>query len=101
MTPLPLSRVVQIALAHAANHDHATALTQVVGIETVTPTVWVVKTKTFRHTMANTGWLLIHLPDALAETHPGGECISGFYCIDFVTENGAFTGAKKLAEGVA
>lgn len=97
MSALSLVRVARAALAHTCREDHLTALTQVVGIETVAPNVWVAKTKTYRHTMASTGWLVLHLPETLPETHPGGENVDGIFCIDYVTENAAFRAAKMLA----
>lgn len=101
MTPLSLSRVAAIALQHLGPHDHLECLTQVAAIETISETVWVVKTTAFRRTSVSTGWLTIFLPDAPVETHPGGECVQGFYCIDYVTEVAAFKAAKALAGQVA
>ena len=101
MTAVSLSRVVTISLAHLSKDDHATAITQIVAIEACAPDVWVVKTATFRHTLANTGWLVVFLPASPVETHPGGECVQGFYCIDYATEGAAFKAAKTLSEWVA
>jgi hypothetical protein len=97
MTPLSLSRVADIAILHLAPHDHLECKTQVVAIEAIDPTlVWVVKTASFRRTSAFTGWLVVYLPDAPVAAHPGGECVQGFYCIDYVTEAAAFKAAKTL-----
>jgi hypothetical protein len=86
---------------HLAPHDHLECKTQVAAIEVIAPTVWVVKTTSFRRTSAFTGWLTIFLPDAPVETHPGGECVQGFYCIDYVTQGAAFRAARTLAGQVA
>lgn len=98
MFPLSLSRVAEIALGHLAPHDHLECKTQVAAIETIRPeSVWVVKTTSFRRTSAFTGWLVIFLPTEILAAHPGGECVQGFYCIDYVTEAAAMKAAKTLA----
>lgn len=97
MTPLSLSRVAEIALMHLAPHDHLECKTQVVAIEAIHPSsVWVVKTTAFRRTSAFTGWLVVYLPTEILAAHPGGECVQGYYCIDYVTEGAAFKAAKTL-----
>ena len=98
MLPLSLSRVARVALTHFANHDHLECSTQVAAIEVIHPeSVWVVKSTSFRTSSQYTGWLVIYLPDAPVAAHPGGECVQGFYCIDYVTEAAAFKAAKTLA----
>jgi hypothetical protein len=94
---LSLSRITAIALQHLASHDHLECTTQVAAIEVVHPSsVWVVKTTSFRRTSSFTGWLVVYLPTEILAAHPGGECVQGYYCIDYVTEAAAFHAAKTL-----